>query len=173
MSKVVNRNRFTMLATQEREEEEVMIEVGGGEGDRTPKAKVVKKDKGCKKVKDKKRLGRSQEVLVVGDSRIRYLDRTLCDKDRERRMTCCLPGTGVKDVVKRYRRIVKGTGKEAVVVVHVGVNDVGRVRSEDLLLRYRELLREVKESGRSCVVPGVLPRQRVGGMWLSQASTTG
>ena len=35
-------------------------------------------------------------------------------------------------------------------VVHVGVNDVGRVRSEELVGRYRELLREVKESGRRC-----------------------
>ena len=84
-------------------------------------------------------------------------------------MTCCLAGAGVKDVVERYRSIVKGTGKEAVVVVHVGVNDVGRVRSEDLLLRYRELLREVKESGKRCVESGVLPRLRVGGVWLSQA----
>ena len=79
----------------------------------------------------------------------------------------------VKDVVERYGGIVKGTEKEAVVVVHVELNDVGRVKSEELLLRYRELLREVKESGRRCVVSGVLPRQRVGGMWLSQASTTG
>ena len=47
-------------------------------------------------------------------------------------MTCCLPGAGVLDVVERYRRIVEGTGKEALVVVHVRVNDVGRVRSEEL-----------------------------------------
>ena len=40
-------------------------------------------------MKDRKRLGRSQEVLVVGDSRIRYLDSTFCDKDMKRRMTCC------------------------------------------------------------------------------------
>ena len=75
----------------------------------------------------------------------------------------------MRDVVERYRRIVKGTGKEAVVVVHVGVNDVGRMKSEELLLRYRELLREVKERGRRCVVSVVLPRLRVGGVWLSQA----
>ena len=39
-------------------------------------------------------------------------------------------------------------------VVHVELNDVGRVKSEELLLRYRELLREVKEGGRRCVVAG-------------------
>ena len=84
-------------------------------------------------------------------------------------MMCCLPGAGVRDVVERYGKIVMGTGKEAVVVVHVRVNDIGRVKSEELLLRYRELLREVKESGRRCVVSGVLPRLRVGGVWPSQA----
>ena len=46
-------------------------------------------------------------------------------------MTCCLPGAGVRDVVERYGRIVKRTEKEAVVVVHVGVNDVGSVKSEE------------------------------------------
>ena len=49
------------------------------------------------------------------------------------------------------------------------MNDVRKVRSEELLERYRELLREVKESGRKCIVSGVLPRQKVGGLWLSQA----
>ena len=48
-------------------------------------------------------------------------------------------------------------------VVHVGVNNVSRVRSEELVLRYRELLREIKESGRSRIVSGVLLRQRVRG----------
>ena len=106
---------------------------------------------------------------MLGDSRVRYLDRTFCEADRKGRMTCCLPGAGVKDVAERYRGIVKGTGKEALVVVHVGVNDVRRVRPEELVQRYRELLREVKDSGRRCVVSGVLPRQKVGGLWLSQA----
>ena len=156
-------NRFSVLESQE--EEEVVIEVGGGAGDRTPQAKVVK----GRERKDRNRLDRSQEVLVVGDSRIRYLDRTFCEADRKGRMSCCLPGAGVKDVADRFSRIVKGTGEEALVVVHVGVNDVRKVRSEELVARYRELLRKVKESGRRCIVSGVLPRQKVGGLWLSQA----
>ena len=35
--------------------------------------------------KDKERLEGSQEVLVQGDSRIRYLDETFCEADRVRR----------------------------------------------------------------------------------------
>lgn len=35
----------------------------------------------------------------------------------------------------RHERIVAGSGVDAVVMVHVGLNDVGRVRSEELLRR--------------------------------------
>ena len=35
--------------------------------------------------------------------------------------------------------------------------------------QYRELLREIRESRRRCIVSGVLPRQQVGGQWLSRA----
>ena len=68
-------NKFGLLATQE--EGEVVIEVGPGEGDKIPKAKVVKtkldgKERKESEKKDKERLEGSQEVLVLGDSRIRY-----------------------------------------------------------------------------------------------------
>ena len=162
-------NRFKVLDTQE--EEEVVIEIGAGEGGRTPEAKVVKGKAGEMGRKDKVRKEESQEVLVLGDSRIRYLDRTFCDANKGKRMTCCLPGAGVQDVVEKFKRVVKGTGKEAIVVVHVGVNDVCKkgLGSEELVRRYKELLREIKESGRRCIVSGVLPRQKVGGKWLSHA----
>ena len=44
--------------------------------DRTPKAKVMKREVGGRERKDRERLEGSQEVLVLGDSRIRYLDET-------------------------------------------------------------------------------------------------
>ena len=72
-------------------------------------------------------------------------------------------------MVERYKKVVEGTGKEALLVVHVGVNDVGRVRSEELMLGYRELLREIRESGRRCIVSGVFPLHGVRGWWLSHA----
>ena len=106
-------------------------------------------------------------MLVLDDSRTRYLDETFCEANRARRMTCCLPGARVQDVVERYKKVVEGTGKEA--LFHVGVNNVGRVMSEELVDRYRELLRQIKESGRRCIVSGVLPRQGVRGWWLSHA----
>ena len=37
------------------------------------------------------------------------------------------------------------------------------------MVRYRELLREIRESGRRCIVSGVLPRQGFRDWWLSHA----
>ena len=93
----------------------------------------MERKEGGKVRKDKERLEGSQEVLVLGDFRIKYLDETFCEANRERRMTCCLPGTGVQDMIERYKRVVERTGKKALVVVHMGMNDVGRIRSEELV----------------------------------------
>ena len=72
-------NKFGLLATQE--DEEITIKIGAGDGDRIPKAKVMKRKLdgrerkiGGRERKDRERLEGSQEVLVLGDSRIRYLD---------------------------------------------------------------------------------------------------
>ena len=111
----------------------------------------------------------SPEVLVVGDSMVRYLDRTFCEKQRKKRMRVCFPGAGVRDVTERYDRVVAGSARESVVVLHVGSNDVERVRSEELIGRYRELLEKVGRSGRKCIMSGVLPRMNVGSMWHARA----
>ena len=105
LCKIECSNKFGLLTTQE--EEEVVIEVGAGEGDRTSKAKIVRRKLDGKERKDKERFEGSQEVLVLGDSRIRYLDETFCEADRVRRMMCSLPGVGVQDLVERYKRVVE------------------------------------------------------------------
>ena len=109
------------------------------------------------------------EVLLIGDSQVRYMDREFCLKERKKRMRVCLPGAGVKDISDRYDRIVRGSSKEAIVVVHVGVNDIGKVRSVELVKRYREIIGKIRDSGRKCVVSGVLPRIDVGLEWMSRA----
>ena len=109
------------------------------------------------------------EVLVVGDSMVRYLDREFCEKERKKRMRVCYPGAGVNDVKERYENVVNGSARDSVVVLHVGTNDVDRVRSEELMARYRCLLEKVRDSGRRCVVSGVLPRCQAGSRWHSRA----
>ncbi|KAG0699146.1 hypothetical protein GWK47_025887 [Chionoecetes opilio] len=115
------------------------------------------------------RSGKGPEVLLVGDSQVKYLDQTFCERDRDRRIRVCYPGASVQDVTDRLDKLMVGTGKEAVVVVHVGGNDVGKARSEELVTKYKALLEKVKESGRTGVICGVIPREYVGQEWLSRA----
>lgn len=139
-------NRFSLLATSQ--EQEV---------DRTQHRQEESKSE------------EGPEVLLIGDSQVRYLDRTFCENARERRVRMCLPGARVQDVSDKLDRLLVETGSETVVVVHVGGNDVARKRSEELVNRYRVMLEKVRSSGRTGVVCGVIPRICEGGEWLSRA----
>ena len=150
-------------------EDSVVIEIEEDDEDRTPPAKITKNREGKRERMEKNRRAKTREVLVVGDSRVKFLDRTFGEDNRRSRTTCCLPGAGVKDVVSRFKQMVKGTSEEAVVVVHVGVNDVGKMGSEELYTWYRELMREMQESRRICLVQGVLPKLNAGQDWQSRA----
>lgn len=72
-------------------------------------------------------------MLVVGDSQVQYLDRTLCEKEWDKRIRVCLLGAGVVSITDGLNRTVTGTDKDVVVMIHVGVNDIGRRWSEDLV----------------------------------------
>jgi len=63
---------------------------------------------------------------------IRGIDSIICEQDRESRMVCCLPGARVRDIYDRLERILEREREDPVVVVHVGTNNIGRSRKEDL-----------------------------------------
>ena len=72
-------------------------------------------------------------------------------------MVCCLPGARAKDVTERLQDILKGEGEQAEVIVHIGTNDIGRKRDEDLKSEYRELGRRLKCRTSLVVISGQLP----------------
>ena len=106
------------------------------------------------------------EIMVIGDSLVRYLDKT-CAKDKANRLRVCFAGVG--DVSERLSRTVRGSDRNATVIVHVGSNDVVKQRSEELMKKYEILIRTLKESGRRGVVSAILPRVGVSSDWLSRA----
>ena len=145
---VVSRNSFHVLSELEEGEEEVKV-VGGGEVD-----------------------GKSQpggNILVVGDSQVRYLDRAFCAKDRKHRTRVCFPGAGVGEVSDRIEACMANEGIKPIVCLNAGGNDVGKVCSEELLRRFKEVLGKVRDRGGIPVVCGILPRRGVGCEWLSRA----
>ena len=109
------------------------------------------------------------EALLVGDSQIKYLDRSFSNRKGKKRMRVCYPGARVKDVRDRLARDINCTNEDANVIVHVGTNDIGYRRSEELIEHYRELIQILKSSRRKCCLTGILPRLGTGDEWKSRA----
>ena len=125
---------------------------------------------GSEKVNDNAGFSKGKaEALLVGDSMIRHLDKTFQNKDRRKRMRVCFPGARVSDIVDRIDREFVNTNADATVIVHVGTNDIWYKRSEELIERYRELIEKMKDSGRRCMISGILPRLGAGQEWKSRA----
>ena len=103
--------------------------------------------------------------LVVGDSRVRPLRHTFCSrKDR-----CIVrPGAGVAQVTKAVDEELQKCSPE-VILVQVGVNDVGRRCSEKTLKDYSCLLQRLQEARKPVIVTGILPRRWATSEWYSRA----
>lgn len=73
----------------------------------------------------------------------------------------------MKNVTDRFERLVIGYKRDTVVVLNVGTNDIEQGSLVELVNRYKEMLQNVRESRRKCVMFGVLPQIRIGKAWLS------
>ena len=98
-----------------------------------------------------------EETCVIGDSIVRLVDDVVCRKGPPKCVRICLPGAGIQDVRNRVASVV-GPGKGGAVLVHVGTNDVDKKGSEEVMGRYRELVRELKRVRvGQIVLSGILP----------------
>ena len=109
------------------------------------------------------------KVVVLGDSQVRHLDSAFCGRDRTRRTRVCLPGAGIARVSARLDTCLEENGTKPIVVLSAGGNDLGKVRSEELIGKFRLALDRIRDKGGLPVVCGVLPRRGVGVEWLSRA----
>ena len=101
-----------------------------------------------------------RNVVVIGDSVVRGIDTVLCDQDRESRRLCCLPGARVQDISSGLQRNLEWEGKNPVVVVHVGANDIGRTGTKVLQREYEKLGAKLKSRTNKVVISGLLPEPR-------------
>ena len=93
------------------------------------------------------------EVIYMGDSIVRKIDRTVCEGRKEKTMTACLPGARVDDVRKRVGQVM-GPGTGGSICVHVGTNDADKDGTTAIVGKFRALVRELKA-------------RRVGKIWIS------
>lgn len=111
--------------------------------------------------------GKGSGLVVVGDSRVRHLGRAFC-QGRKGRKCFTKPGARVKDLTAVAAQLTVEE-EPSVMIVQVGVNDIGKTHSEELLNNYRDLLRAMKDGRRQVIVTGILPRRGVSDEWSSRA----
>ncbi|XP_053863862.1 uncharacterized protein LOC128825399 [Malaclemys terrapin pileata] len=82
--------------------------------------------------------------------------------DPENRRVCCLPGAKIHDVDLRLKRILKGAGKNPLIILHVGTNDTARFSLERIKGDYARLGKTLKEIEAQIIFSGILPVPREG-----------
>lgn len=101
-----------------------------------------------------------RELLIVGDSILRGIDTLVCSHDKESRTVCCLPGAQVGDLLERADKLLARAGRDPVVMVHVGTNDIGKGRFEVLQGKFVELAEKLRSRTSTVVFSGILPVPR-------------
>ena len=104
--------------------------------------------------------GVNRNVVVIGDSIVRGIDRVLCNRERESRRLCRLPGARIKDISSGLERNLQWEGEDPVVLVHVGTNDIDRTRKKVLLQEYEQLGVKLKNRTSRVIISGLLPEPR-------------
>ncbi|XP_075753428.1 uncharacterized protein LOC142818324 [Pelodiscus sinensis] len=105
---------------------------------------------------------RKRQVYVIWDSLLRRIDRPVTRADPENRRVCCLPGAKIRDVELKLKRILKGAGKNPLIILHVGTNDTARFSLERIKGDYARLGRTLKEMEAQVIFSGILPVPREG-----------
>ncbi|VEL31290.1 unnamed protein product [Protopolystoma xenopodis] len=103
---------------------------------------------------------KERQVLVIGDSIIRKVDRVICRKAPTCRTVCCLPGARVRHVVERVDRLLGGAGEDPAVLVHIGTNDKVRGGGEVLKNDFKKLGSKLRARTSKVIFSEILPEPR-------------
>lgn len=114
----------------------------------------------------------TEEVRLVGDSMVRGQLTEFCARAPRTRKRFCIPGGGVDDIVAAVEEVSRLAPASTTYVIHVGSNDVQRTRSEELLCKYRRLIRSFKEKSNRILISGIVPRIDVENRFYNIATST-
>ena len=104
------------------------------------------------------------ETRLVGDSMIKGQLTEFCGRSRGgRRKRYCYSGATVDDMTAVRDFVTEKADENTVVMIHAGTNDVQWTRNEELLEKYRRMIRSYKEKvcEKNIVISGILPRTKV------------
>ena len=100
----------------------------------------------------------ANEACIVGDSIVQGQLVEFCGRAPTKRKRFCIPGASVDDVAEAVDTVVEGVPANGIVIIHAGTNDLVRTRSEELMEKYRRMIRKYKEKTNNILISGILPR---------------
>ena len=112
-----------------------------------------------------------EEVRLIGDSIVRGQLSEFCARAPATRRRFCIPGGGLQDVIDSVNEVADQAPASTTYVIHVGTNDVQRIRSEELLDKYRQMIRAFKVKSSKVILSGIIPRRQAGIRFYSIASS--
>ena len=77
----------------------------------------------------------------------------------------------MQDVIDAVNEVTDQAPATTTYVIHVGTNDVQRYRSEELLDKYRQMIRAYKVKSSNVILSGIIPRRHAGQRFYSFASS--
>ena len=113
----------------------------------------------------------TEEIRLVGDSMLRGQLIEFCGRSPRSRKRFCIPGAGVDDVTAAADAVSSQAPENTTYVIHVGTNDVQRIRSEELLDKYRTMMKTYKEKSNNVIVSGIIPRMQAGSRFYAFAAS--
>lgn len=99
-----------------------------------------------------------EDSIIVGDSMVRHQLEEFCGRAPKRRKRYCYPGAKIDDITNALEDITEKEKQDSLYIVHVGTNDVRNTNSEELLEKYKRMIRTLKEKRTNFIVSGILPR---------------
>ena len=97
-------------------------------------------------------------MRLVGDSIMRGQLTEFCARKPKTRKRFCIPGATLTDIAAAVEDVTSGAPSPTLYIVHAGTNDLQKTRSEDILEKYRRVIRRFKAKSRHVFISGILPR---------------
>ncbi len=109
------------------------------------------------------------ECEIYGDSLVRNIGTKIPTNKHRKRITNVYPGANIKTIREKIDKAQ--INQTAHLVVNTGSNDIfnKRAASEDIITRYKQLIRTMKDKCKNCIILETIPRLNSNSFTLSRA----
>ena len=112
------------------------------------------------------------ETRLIGDSIVRGQLEEFCGRARATRRRLCMPGGRLDDITAACDEATAGSTNDTLLIIHAGTNDVLHTRSEELMEKYKRMIRTFRNKTNNIVISGILPRIQAPDSFYSKAFST-